>query len=297
MWRFAVSLSRRCLLPARTSVRLIETEASPPISDSSLTRPPLPLITSRDLQYKPRYSEPRQAWLCNMDTVEEEKLGLIDLHPSVFAVMPRMDIIWHNYNWQKKYRFVDFKVEYTRAEMRGGGRKPWPQKGTGRARHGSIRSPIFLGGGKAHGKRGPVTKFFMLPLATRVNGLINTLTCKYSQNDLVIVDSLEIPSDDPKFIEDLIEHRKWGVSVLFINEVDLMPRNITLATDKMETVTLMPYYGLNVYSMLKYDTLVLTLEALNKIEERLLFNLHRADIQQPKFRQTRINQSVLINSN
>ncbi|GFS78712.1 39S ribosomal protein L4, mitochondrial [Nephila pilipes] len=297
MWKFLTPVTQCCMNQIKFNFRFFETEASALVSDTRLTRPPLPLITSRDLPYKPKYGEIRQAWLCNIDTVEEERLGLIDLHPSIFAVMPRLDIIWHNYNWQKKYRFVDYVTEPSRAELHGGGRKPWPQKGTGRARHGSIRSPIFLGGGKAHGKRGPRTTFFMLPLSTRVDGLINTLTCKYAQDDLVIVDSLDIPTNDPKFIEELIEERRWGVSVLFINECDIMPRNITLATDKMESVTLMPYYGLNVYSMLKYDTLVLTLESLNKIEERLLFNLHRSDINQGKFNRTKFNQSVLMNSN
>ncbi|PRD33647.1 UNVERIFIED_CONTAM: 39S ribosomal protein L4 [Trichonephila clavipes] len=296
IWKFITPLTRRSINQAKMSFRFLETETSIPVSTSHFERPPLPLITSRDLPYKSKYQEIRQAWLCNMDTVEEEKLGLVDLHPSIFAVMPRLDVIWHNYNWQKKYRFVDYVTEPSRAELPGGGRKPWPQKGTGRARHGSIRSPIFLGGGKAHGKRGPRTTFFMLPMSARVSGLINTLTCKYAQDDLVIVDSLNIPTDDPKFIEELIEERKWGVSVLFINECDIMPRNITLATDKMESVTLMPFYGLNVYSMLKYDTLVLTLESLNRIEERLLFNLHRSDINQGKFNRTKFNQSVLMNS-
>ncbi|KFM77995.1 39S ribosomal protein L4, mitochondrial, partial [Stegodyphus mimosarum] len=93
----------------------------------------------------------------------------------------------------------------------------------------------------------------MLPLPIRVYGLTSALSCKFAQDDLVIVNSLEIPTDEQKFIEELMEHRRWGISVLFINETDVMPRNITLATDKMESVALMPYYGLNVYSMLKYD--------------------------------------------
>lgn len=122
------------------------------------------------------------------------------------------------------------------------------------------------------------------------------LSCKHAQDDLVIVDSLEIPSKDQKYMEDLIEARRWGISILFVNDIDIMPVNITLATDKMETVTLMPFYGLNVYSMLKYDTLVITLEALNKIEDRLLFNLHRSDIDNGKFDIKGINQSVLKNS-
>ncbi|XP_054714282.1 39S ribosomal protein L4, mitochondrial-like [Uloborus diversus] len=290
--------------PARSSPlcssRYFESDAAPPDIHAEnvvpSSRPPLPIITSRNLEYPKKHLTPRQAWVTNMDTVQEEKLGLVDLHPSVFSAMPRIDVIFHNYLWQKKYRHVDFVTEYSRAEMRGGGRKPWPQKGTGRARHGSIRSPIFLRGGKAHGKRGPKTSFYMLPLSSRVSGLISMLSSKFAQDDLVIVDSLEIPSSDSKYIEDLIKERKWGVSVLLINEYDVMPHNITLATDSLPSVTLMPFYGLNVWSMLKYDTLVLTVSSLDKIEERLLFQLHRSDIHCHKFKQFKQNQSVLINS-
>lgn len=65
--------------------------------------------------------------------------------------------------------------------MPGGGRKPWPQKGMGRARHGSIRSPLFKGGGVAHGPRSPATHFYMLPFYQRVLGLTSTLSIKLAQ--------------------------------------------------------------------------------------------------------------------
>lgn len=106
----------------------------------------------------------------------------------------------------------------TRGELRGGGRKPWQQKGLGKARHGSIRSPLWIHGGKAHGPRGPNTYFYMLPFYARVHGLCATLSVKFAQDDIKIVDTLDIPTEDPKFLEDLVEARKWGVSVLFVDE-------------------------------------------------------------------------------
>src|ERR1700679_1812781 len=102
--------------------------------------------------------------------------------------------------------------------MPGGGKKPWPQKGTGRARHGSIRSPLFVAGGKSHGPRGPTTHFYMMPLSARVKGLCCALSVKLAQDDLKIVDSLEIPSTDPKYLQELAEERNWGLSILFIDE-------------------------------------------------------------------------------
>lgn len=100
----------------------------------------------------------------------------------------------------------------------GGGRKPWPQKGMGKARHGSIRSPLWRGGGIAHGPRSPTTHFYMLPFFTRVLGLTSTLSVKLAQDDLHVVDSLDIPSEDPTFIKDLIEARNWGPSVLIVDK-------------------------------------------------------------------------------
>nr|BAN21196.1 mitochondrial ribosomal protein L4 [Riptortus pedestris] len=237
----------------------------------------IPLITSRELKHLQPYEPPRQAWLENLNSVEEKKLGIIDLHPDVFGVMPRIDIIHENVKWQSLYKRVSYANTKVRSEVRGGGRKPWPQKGQGRARHGSIRSPLWKGGGVAHGPRSPTTYFYMLPFFKRVIGLTSTLSIKLAQDDLHIVENLEIPTDDPQFLKDLVHERNWGMSVLFVDVADVMPRNITAASDEIKHMNLMPVYGLNVHSMLKHETLVLTLDAVNKIEERILYQLHRTD--------------------
>lgn len=268
------SNSSKCL----TDNLMIESQMQGNDSMVIPTRPPLPIVTSRSLQYPPKFTKPRQAWVENMDTVEETKLGIVDLHPLIFSASPRIDLLHQNVRWQLMYRKVNWDFAKTRAEMRGGGRKPWPQKGTGRARHGSIRSPLWKGGGVAHGPRGPKPYFYMLDFWTRLKGLTTALSVKLAQDDLHIVESLEMPTGDPKFVESLVEKRRWGPSVLFIDAFDIMPKNITLATDSISHYNLMPFYGLNVYSMLKHDTLVLTLGAVERIEERLLFQLHRRDI-------------------
>ncbi|RZF46650.1 hypothetical protein LSTR_LSTR014986 [Laodelphax striatellus] len=230
-------------------------------------------MTQRNLEFLPKFEKPRQAWVENLDTVEEKKLGLIDLHPNVFGVMPRLDIIYENMLWQQKYRRVEYHSLRTRAEMPGGGRKPWPQKGQGRARHGSIRSPLFKGGGVAHGPRNPTTYFYMLPFYKRLLGLTTTLSVKLAQ----VVDLLEIPTEGPKYLEDLVSERCWGVSVLFVDSVDIMPRNITAATCEIGHMNMMPVYGLNVYSMLKHEALVLTVSAVEEIERKIIYNLNRTD--------------------
>ncbi|XP_061393945.1 large ribosomal subunit protein uL4m [Musca vetustissima] len=219
----------------------------------------------------------RQAWIENIDAVEERKLGLIELHPDVFATQPRVDVIQENIEWQRKYRYVSFADTKNRAEVRGGGRKPWPQKGGGRSRHGSLRSPMLKGGGISHGPRSPTTHFYMLPFLKRVLGLTSTLSVKLAQDDLHIISNVDIPSQDPDFIKDLIHERNWGPSVLIVDKNDEFPENICYATDSLGYVNLMPAFSLNCYSMLKHDTLVLTVDAVKHIEDRLLYQLHRTD--------------------
>lgn len=113
----------------------------------------------------------------------------------------------------------------------------------GRARHGSIRSPLWRKGGIAHGPRNPTPHFYMLPFFTRVAGLTSTLSIKLAQDDLYIINDLEIPTNESSYIDELIEKRHWGPSVLFVDTEDIMPPNITEATDTIKHVNLMPVYG------------------------------------------------------
>lgn len=83
----------------------------------------------------------------------------------------------------------------------------------------------------------------MLPFFSRVNGLTAALSVKLAQDDLYVVNNLEIPSKDPKYIESLMEERNWGPSLLLVDTEDIMPENITIATDELKHVNLMPAYG------------------------------------------------------
>jgi large subunit ribosomal protein L4 len=103
------------------------------------------------------------------------------------------------------------------------------------------------------------------------------LSVKLAQDDLHIVSDLNIPADDPSFINELIAERIWGPSVLIVDVDDIMPRNITAATDEIPHVNLMPAYGLNVYSMLKHETLVLTEAAAEYIEDKILSALNSSE--------------------
>jgi large subunit ribosomal protein L4 len=246
-------------------------------------------VEPRQLSFPPKYQKPRQVWLENFDTIEEKKLGIIELHPEVFAVNPRIDLIHDNVRWQFLYRFVSYAHTKSRFEVRGGGRKPWPQKGLGRARHGSIRSPLFRGGGVIHGPKSPTPHFYMLPFYTRSHGLTSALSVKLAQDDLHVITDLEIPTDESNYINELVKSRNWGPSVLIVDDLDIMPRNVTAATDTIKHINLMPVYGLNVYSMLKHDTLVLTKSAVDVLESKLLMHLHKNDVK-PCTQKYKVNQ-------
>ncbi|XP_068779023.1 large ribosomal subunit protein uL4m isoform X2 [Struthio camelus] len=183
----------------------------------------------------------------------------------------RLDILHAVAMWQKNFKRISYAKVKTRAEVRGGGRKPWRQKGTGRSRQGSIRSPLWRGGGIAHGPRGPTSYFYMLPMKVRVMGLKVALTVKLMQDNLHIVDSLEMPTADPQYLVELARYRHWGQSVLIV-DVNEMPENIENATASLKTITLIPALGLNVHSMLKHHTLVLTLDTVAFLEKKLLWH-------------------------
>lgn len=110
--------------------------------------------------------------------------------------------------WQKNFKRISYAKTKTRAEVRGGGRKPWPQKGSGRARHGSIRSTLARR--CCPWPRGPTSYYYMLPMKVRALGLKVALSIKLAQDDLHIMDSLELPTGDPQYLTELARYRRWG---------------------------------------------------------------------------------------
>ena len=126
-------------------------------------------------------SVPRQAWIESLE--HETPDGMVVLHPDVWGIRPRIDILWDNIDWQKRYKTVLYNDVKDRHDLHEGPR-PWPRKGGGKARHRSQQSPIWTQGGKAHGPRGPRTDFFMCQYTKRVAGLIHTLSAKFAQGNI-----------------------------------------------------------------------------------------------------------------
>lgn len=231
--------------------------------------------------FNPKITPPRQAWVESFvgSSTKDKLIGIVELHPRIFGVFPRIDHISSAVKWQMNYRKIDYTCMPTRNELPGGTRKPWPQKGTGRARHGSTNSPIWLKGGWAHGPRGPVTGFRLMKHANLVNALRSMLTVKLAQDDLKIVDTIDtFTSSDPEELEREFEKRGWGPSVLIIDNVDVFPEQLAQACSSINHVNLMPTYGLNTLSMCRHETMVITLAAIRNVEQKLLHQLVRVDL-------------------
>ncbi|WP_353931635.1 50S ribosomal protein L4 [Okeanomitos corallinicola TIOX110] len=154
----------------------------------------------------------------------------------------------------------------TRAEVRGGGRKPWRQKGTGRARAGSIRSPLWRGGGVIFG---PKPRDFNIKLNRKERRLALRTAFVSRAEDLIVVEEFSNELQRPKTKELVAALARWGVapeqkSLLILSEV---AENVSLSARNIENVKLIAADQLNVYDLLHADKVVVTPAALEKIQE------------------------------
>ena len=153
----------------------------------------------------------------------------------------------------------------TRAEVRGGGRKPWRQKGTGRARAGSNRSPIWKGGGTTFGPR-PRDYSYSLPKKAKKNALKSALSLKLAEKQLLIVDALEIKEPKTKEAIALIKSLKVD-SVLIVDRHD--NKNLILSVRNIPKTKVVDVNQVNVYDVLNHNWLVLTKRAFDSLTEKL----------------------------
>jgi large subunit ribosomal protein L4 len=199
-------------------------------------------------------------------TLDQKKVGEVDLLESIFNLEPRDDILHRVVRWQMAKRRSGNHQTKTLSMVSGSTRKPFRQKGTGRARQGTIRAPQHRGGAVVFG---PQTRdhSFDLPRKVRQLGLKMALSAKAKGKELFVVDSLALSEMKTKTLLNSIQKNKWD-SVLFIdgNDVDT---NFARASANIVGVDLLPQIGANVYSILKRTHLVLTKDAIDLLTARL----------------------------
>jgi len=196
--------------------------------------------------------------------VKGEEVGEVELKDSIFNVPVRSDILHQVVTMQLANRRQGTASTKTRAEVRGGGRKPWRQKGTGRARHGSIRSPIWTGGGIVFGPK-PRSYNYTLPKKVKRLAMKCALSSKVADNDVLILDQLELEMPKTKEMVNILNNLKIDKKALIVT-LD-KDDNVEKSTRNIPGVKATMVGNLNVYDILKHDKLVLTKEALERVEE------------------------------
>lgn len=193
------------------------------------------------------------------------KVGETSLTDAIFGVEVNPSLIHEVVKMQLANRRSGTASTKSRALVSGGGKKPWKQKGTGRARVGSIRSPLWKGGGTVFG---PVPRdySYSVPKKVRKNALKSVLSQKAQENKLVLIDSLTFDEIKSKKFVALMKSLKIN-NALIIDEEN---KNLSLSARNVANFKVLRPEGLNVYDLMVYDFVVLTKPSLESIEKRLL---------------------------
>lgn len=198
--------------------------------------------------------------------LDNQEVGTIELDESIFAIKPRRDILARTVNWQLAKRRAGTHSTKGISQISGTTRKPWPQKGTGRARQGSLRSPQFRKGAVIFGPL-PRSHEHDLPKQVRRKALCMALSSKQLEGKLIVLDQAKLDEHKTKPLAAKLE--KMGIkSALFIDGANLDP-NFSKAIRNIKNIDLLPEQGANVYDILRRDFLVLTKNAVEQLQERL----------------------------
>ena len=196
--------------------------------------------------------------------IEGKKVSDIELADSVFGIEPNEKIVHSvlvNYLANQRQGTANTK---TRAEVSGGGRKPWKQKGTGRARQGSIRAPQWFKGGIALGPK-PRDYRYTINKKERRLAIKSVLSSKVLEKNLVVVDKLELDEIKTKNMVNVLENLKVeGKTLIILPEKNL---NVQKSAKNIEGVKTGLVNTINVYDLLKYNKLILTVDSVKSLEE------------------------------
>ena len=199
-------------------------------------------------------------------TLDSESAGVMELDDAVFGAPVRADILNRVVKWQLAKRRAGTHKTRGVSEVNGTTAKPWRQKGTGRARHGSRRSPQFRGGAVTFG---PVVRdhAFGLPKKVRRLGLRTALSAKAADGKLVVIDQAKL--DAPKTKSLVAKLAKLGWESALVIDGPEIDANFRRAASNIPQFDVLPQQGANVYDILRRDTLVLTKAAIEHLEARL----------------------------
>jgi large subunit ribosomal protein L4 len=195
--------------------------------------------------------------------IEGKEVGSLELNDAVFGVEMNEHLVHMAVVSQLANNRQGTQSAKTRAEVSGGGRKPWRQKGTGHARQGSTRSPQWKGGGVVFAPKPRDYSFKMNKKEKRI-ALLSALTSRVSEKKIVVLDDIKFDEVKTKKFASVMENLKLNKALVVLNDND---KNVILSARNIPTVKVAQTNTINVYDILKYDTLVLTKAAVATIEE------------------------------
>ena len=191
------------------------------------------------------------------------EVGSIELNDSIFAVEVNTHVMHQAVVQYLANKRQGTQSALTRAEVRGGGRKPWRQKGTGRARQGSTRSPQWTGGGVVFAPK-PRDYSFKLNKKVKRLALKSALTTKVNDGKFVVVDEINLPEMQTKEMVKVLNNLNVNKSLVVLEDTN---EKAVVAARNIPTVKTASVSTINVYDILKYDSVVVTKAAVEKIEE------------------------------
>ncbi|MGE5537156.1 MAG: 50S ribosomal protein L4 [Gemmatimonas sp.] len=202
----------------------------------------------------------------NVVTLDNKAAGSIDVADAVFGAPSRPDILARVIHWQLAKRRSGTHKTKTIADVQGTTKKPYAQKGTGRARQGSLRSPQFRGGAIIFG---PVVRDhgYDLPKKVRRLGMRAALSSKQAEGRLIIVDEAKLAEPKTKVLQERLT--KLGSESVLIVGGKVVDENLKRAARNLKYVDVLPVQGANVYDIVRRDVLVLTKDAAAELEARL----------------------------
>ncbi|HYT58481.1 MAG TPA: 50S ribosomal protein L4 [Verrucomicrobiae bacterium] len=187
------------------------------------------------------------------------------LNEAIFGAKTRSHLLHQAVVMQLANRRAGSAATKSKGFVKGGGKKPWRQKGTGRARAGSIRSPIWVGGGTTFGPQ-PRDYSYRMPRTARREALLSALSLKNRDGKIIIVDKFELDEVKTKLMVRALAELKVDSALLVIPKSDV---KIERSARNLPKVKVLRVEGLNVYDLLRYEHLILTEGALKLLEERL----------------------------
>lgn len=200
----------------------------------------------------------------NVYNMQGEQVEQMELNDAIFNIEVSEHAVYEVVKNQLANKRQGTQSTKTRAEVRGGGRKPWRQKGTGRARAGSTRAPHWIGGGVAFAPK-PRDYSYKTPKKIKRLAMKSALTSKVVENEIIVIDEFKIDSPKTKEMVNILSKLSADRKALIVT---LNPEsNVIKSANNLPNVQTTIVSNLNVYELLKYNSLIITKEAVRKVEE------------------------------